>query len=56
MPSYYPAAGNRQEIALPAMPASDPPRVNYIIPTPGETAAIAAQAKYKRPRGNTVPG
>ena len=30
--------------------------VNYVIPTPAETAAIAAQNRFKRPRGQTVPG
>ena len=30
-------------------------RVNYVVPSPAETAAIAAQSRFKRPRGNTVP-
>ena len=29
--------------------------INYVIPTAAETAAIAAQARFKRPRGNTMP-
>ena len=31
-------------------------RINYLIPTSSETAAIAAQSRLKRPRGNTAPG
>lgn len=32
-----------------------PGRVNYVVPSPAETAAIAAQARMKRQRGNTLP-
>ncbi|CAD6579543.1 MAG: hypothetical protein CYPHOPRED_000905 [Cyphobasidiales sp. Tagirdzhanova-0007] len=35
--------------------ASAQGRINYVIPTSSETAAIAAQSRLKRPRGNTVP-
>lgn len=31
------------------------PRVNYVVPTAAETAAIAAQSRFKRPRGSTMP-
>jgi len=30
-------------------------RVNYVVPSQAETAAIAAQARMKRQRGNTLP-
>jgi hypothetical protein len=30
-------------------------RINYVVPSPAETAAIAAQARMKRRRGNTMP-
>lgn len=30
-------------------------RVNYVVPSAAETAAIAAQARMKRSRGNTMP-
>lgn len=30
-------------------------RINYVVPSAAETAAIAAQARLKRQRGNTLP-
>lgn len=65
-PEMPPAAAYFESYERHGMPATAPAgpadmnnsgggRINYVVPSPAETAAIAAQARMKRSRGNTLP-